>query len=83
MIINAPVIDAMIPKMHLGPIFSPRKRKAPEVVKTGFMSVIAVASANPTFEMLKIISRWQPLKQQNVTTEAWDSWTWLPLKVVA
>ena len=53
MIINAPVIDAMIPKMHLGPIFSPRKRKAPEVVKTGFMSMIAVASANPTFEMLK------------------------------
>ena len=43
----------MIPKIRLGPIFSPRKRKAPKVIKTGLMSIIAVASANPIFEMLK------------------------------
>ena len=43
----APIIAATIPAMRRQPTGSPRNSAAPSVIRTGFMSMIAVASAMP------------------------------------
>ena len=43
----------MIPITRLGPIFSPKNKKAPSVINTGLILNIADASANPSLEKAK------------------------------
>ena len=56
--IMAPISEIKIPIILLGPMPSPKNKKAQSVISTGFMSIIAVASARPISEI--------PIKKQLV-----------------
>ena len=53
MIIKAPISETPMPMIRLGPIFSFRIKKAPNVINTGLMLNNAVASAKPNREKAK------------------------------
>ena len=53
MIIKAPISETLMPMIRLGPIFSFRNKKAPNVINTGLMLNKAVASAKPNREKAK------------------------------